>query len=138
MKIIKTRYDYELEASNQIAHFKNRLAEAIWKNVLPETSDKYHQINSALFKVVDEVIGVLGASYEVDMEAMYDRRDIPQDYIVGVLSTALTRELMKSDIAYISKRNTLLGGNRYVVTIPFIKTVAIGNTRATAEGFDND
>lgn len=122
MKILETNYDYELMASNQVAHFKNELLAKIWR-YLPANIDRedYYVINRSVSEVVDSMIGILSCSYEVDARYVI-RADLPDDYFVHHIASQLSEAIVKSDIAYISKRNALHGGNRYVVSIPFIKT----------------
>lgn len=123
MKIIESIYDYELEARNQIAHFKNRLIKAFWEKRMPNSPSDYYETNKAFGAIIEDMILTCEVSYTVDFETI---KRAPEGYIeqevIHRLSSLIAQEIMKSDIAYIIKRNEMFGGNKFVVTIPFIKT----------------
>ena len=129
MKVLETKYDYQLEAGNQIAHFKNDLITSLWLVLpTPETREKYFEANREIGAVVDAFVRTVGAEYSVAFELA---SKIPEEKLheeaVYVLANHLAKEIMKSDIAYIQKRNVMLGGNKFVVSIPFIKTLEVNH-----------
>lgn len=125
MKIKEMTFNYELEANNQIAHFKNRLIKSFWDNVnFKVPQEEYYKINREISDTVDELVGIISCEYHVDRRAS---RQMPEGYledmVISTMVNSIAHEIKKTDVAYIGVSSNLYADKTYKVSIPFIKTV---------------
>jgi hypothetical protein len=113
---------YKAEATNQIAHLKNKIIDHFWakEQFFIKDTEEYYMINRAIGDGIDSMIKALSVEFRISRQASEHLGCDVDNYVYNIMARMLAEELIKSEFIPVSTIDPFYGDILYRVNIPVI------------------